>query len=90
MGLILPEKRKFREAEQILKKLYMYPNLTPDCVAQLDFLASCIRTQMTDQVPAKKVTDESHGLVESSSGISGKLTAKLKFLFNNFGRLPKN
>lgn len=83
MGLILPEERKFAQAEQILKKLYMYPNLTPARITQLDFLASCIRTQITNQVPAKKVADESHGLGESSSGM---LTAKLKFLFNSFSR----
>jgi serine/threonine protein kinase len=77
LGLISSEKRKFGDAALILKRLYMDPSLTPTQVAQLDFLASHIRTQMRNRVPA-----EFHGLGESSSSISRRLTAKLKSLFS--------
>lgn len=86
----LTEEKKFVEAEQMLKPLYMQFRPTPDYVAQVDSLASYIRTQAANQGHVWKANDESHRSGESSSNISGKVTERLKNLLSTCRNLLRH
>jgi len=59
-------------------------------VAQAKFLDSLRGTQTVYRVPAEKAAKQSHGLGQSSKGISGKLIARLKSLLRSFSGMPRN